>query len=71
LPRSTWTKILRFAEQHHITAIPTLLFFFNGLVHGQIVGTTGKKTIVSPITEKKVYEAQTASNYQKLCRCQQ
>ena len=39
------------AEQHHITAIPTLLFFFNGLVHGQIVGTTGKKTIVSKLEE--------------------
>jgi thioredoxin 1 len=39
------------AEQYHITAIPTLLFFFNVLIYGQIVGVAGKKAIVSKMEE--------------------
>jgi thioredoxin 1 len=40
--------------QYHITAIPTLLFFINGLVYGQIVGVAGKKAIVSKLEEMTV-----------------
>ena len=43
------------AEQYHITAIPTLLFFFNGLVYGQIVGVEGKKAIVSKMEEMMAF----------------
>jgi thioredoxin 1 len=39
------------SKQYHITAIPTLLFFFNGLVFGQIVGIADKKAIVSKMEE--------------------
>jgi thioredoxin 1 len=39
------------SEPYHITVIPTLLFFFNGLVYGQIVGIASKKAILSKMEE--------------------
>jgi thioredoxin len=38
-------------RQYHITAIPTLLFFVNGLVRDEITGVQGKNFIVSKLDE--------------------
>jgi thioredoxin 1 len=37
------------AEHYHIESIPTLIYFYNGLVHGQIVGPADKQEIVTKL----------------------
>jgi thioredoxin 1 len=39
------------AKQHHIQSLPTLLFFYQGLVMDQLIGTGSKKDILT-ILEK-------------------
>jgi len=33
------------AEQHHVQSIPTLVYYYNGLIHDQVIGVASKKTI--------------------------
>jgi thioredoxin len=37
------------AEHYHIESIPTLIYFYNGLVHDQIVGPAEKQEIVTKL----------------------
>jgi len=48
-----WVKIAKInvdetpalAEQHHVQSIPTLVYYYNGLIHDQVVGVASKKAI--------------------------
>jgi thioredoxin 1 len=33
------------AERHHVSSIPTLIYYYNGLIHDQVVGVAGKRAI--------------------------
>jgi thioredoxin 1 len=37
----------KLSAQYHIQSIPTLLYFVDGLVRDQLIGATGKRTIVA------------------------
>ena len=48
-----WVKIAKInvdenpalAEQHHVQSIPTLVYYYNGLIHDQVVGIASKQAI--------------------------
>jgi thioredoxin len=33
------------AQRHHVSSIPTLIYYHNGLIHDQVVGMASKRTI--------------------------
>jgi thioredoxin 1 len=33
------------AGRHHVSAIPTLIYYYNGLIHDQVVGIASKRVI--------------------------
>jgi thioredoxin 1 len=33
------------AGQHHVESIPTLIYYYNGLIHDQVIGAASKQTI--------------------------
>jgi thioredoxin 1 len=48
-----WVKIVKvnvdenpaLADQHHVQSIPTLVYYYNGLIHDQVAGVASKQTI--------------------------
>jgi len=51
--RHGWVKVVKvnvdenpaLAEQHHVQSIPTLVYYYNGLIHDQVVGLASRSAI--------------------------